>query len=85
MYVLQEDSISALLCYYAPFLGGLVYYDHDDPTANYSTSLFTNISCSGDENTLQECTVHEGDCLIQCDQNIGLKCFGKTLIFNLIT
>ena len=66
----------AHLCF--NLLGGLVYdnYQNVDPTKNV-TSLFQNITCSGSEDNLKQCTVHEGDCLTQCPIYIGLKCFSK--------
>ena len=57
------------------YLGGLIY--HSDESTIRNSSLLKNVSCSGTENSLKECIAHEGDCLTQCPQNIGLKCFGK--------
>ena len=64
-------------------IGGLVYRDDYQYTSELTNSLVKNISCSGRESTLSECTVHEGDCLTQCPRNIGLKCFGKhTVVYS---
>ena len=44
---------------------------------NYS--LIGNITCSGLESSVSECTVYETDlnCLPWCLHNIVLRCFGK--------
>ena len=42
---------------------------------NYS--LIGNITCSGLESSVSECTVNETDCLPWCPHNIVLRCFGK--------
>ena len=65
--------------YLYQLIGGRIFdssQNYDDSSTMY-TSSFKNISCSGEENTLGECTVHEGQCLTQCPEAIGLKCFGK--------
>ena len=60
-----------------------MYRDDYQDTSELTNSLIKNVSCSGRESTLSECTVHEGDCLTQCPRNIGLKCFGKhTVVYS---
>ena len=75
-HVWSNISSDVLLIVYT---GGLIYDDYQN-SADSSTmyiSSFQNVSCSGEETTLGECVVHEGDCLTQCSYTVGLKCFGK--------
>ena len=50
---------------------------------NYS--LFDNITCSGSETSISQCTVYDNtDCTPWCRlSNLGLRCFGMLYYFKL--
>ena len=58
--------------------GAVVESGEFDTLLNYS--LVANITCSGSESSISECTTYkpEDDCFPKCTaSNIGLRCFGK--------
>ena len=78
MYV-QYNIIDIISLIHITCIGGLIFKNSSGPTLKYS-SLFKNITCFGEENSLDECRVHEGDCLTRCPSGIRLKCFSKLKI-----
>ena len=64
-----------------------VFYSHFTaasiiPTNAFGTarnfSLFNNITCTGMESTISQCTVHTSECTPWCAlSNIGITCFSK--------
>ena len=70
-------------CYSYLFITGGALAENGEYSTLLNYSLVQNITCSGSENSLSECTVYQPDdsCLPWCPYtNIGLRCYGMIII-----
>ena len=63
-------------CFYA-HIDGRIYTGGELGNSGYNYSLFTGLSCTGSETTLNQCSFTSSGCVPTCANNIGLRCYGR--------